>query len=72
MTSSEWIFGLGFFQNMFHNLLNNFCFWYIDVSCFFETFLASWVVEKSDFTENPVDSLHLDFHQTTVQSNIFC
>ena len=53
---------------MFHNLLmytDNFCFGYIAVSCFFETFpgvgVAGWVVGKSDFNENPVVSLDLDF-----------
>ena len=39
---SQWIdFGLGLFQNMFHNLLmysSNFCFGYVDLSCFFENF----------------------------------
>ena len=38
--------GLDLFQNMFHNLLiytNNFCFGYIAVSCFFETFPGGWV-----------------------------
>ena len=50
---------------MFHSLLiytNNFCFGYI--TCFFETFpgwLSGWVVGKSDFNENPVVSLDLDF-----------
>ena len=52
---------------------NNFCFGYIAVSLFFETFLgglgwdgwvagwlAGWVVGKSDFNENPVVSLDLD------------
>ena len=63
--------GLGLFQNMFHNLLmhaNNFCFGYINVSCFFETFPdgwvagggGGWVVGKSDFNENPVVGLDLD------------
>ena len=37
----------------------------IFLSCFFETFLggwvAGWVVGKSDFNENPVVSLDLDF-----------
>ena len=53
---------------MFQNLLiytNNFCFGYIAVSCFFETFPAGWVggwvVGKSDFNENPVVSLDLDY-----------
>ena len=52
---------------MFHNLLiytSNFCFGYIAVSCCFETFRAGWVagvVGKSDFNENPVVSLDLDF-----------
>ena len=50
---------------MFHNLLmytNNFCFGYIAVSCFFETFLgvAGWVAGKSDFDENPDVSLDVD------------
>ena len=34
---------LGLFQNMFHNFLKytkRFCFWYITLSCFFETFPA--------------------------------
>ena len=61
--------GLALFQNMFHNLLiytNNFCFWYITVSYFFETFpgvwLAGggWLVGNSDFNENPVVSLDLE------------
>ena len=52
---------------MFHNLLiytNNFCFGYFAVSCFFETFPAGWlgVVGKSDFNENPVISVDLDFN----------
>ena len=50
---------------MYHNLLvytNNFCFGYIAVSCFFQTFLvdAELLVGKSDFNENPVVSLDLD------------
>ena len=63
LTSSGWFLGLGLFQNMFHNLLiytKHFCFGYIAVSCFFETFPAGWVVGKSDFNENPVVSLDLD------------
>ena len=55
-------------KNIFHNLqihTNNFCFGYIIVSCFFETFPADWVagwpVGKSDFNENPVVSPDLDF-----------
>ena len=61
------ILGLGLFQNMFHNLLiytNNFCFGYIAVSCFFETFppgwLAGWQFGKSYFNENPFVSPDLD------------
>ena len=61
---------------MVHNLLihtNNFCFEFIVVSCFFETFPAGWLawwlaagragwpVGKSDLNENPVISLDLDF-----------
>ena len=76
---SQWIvFSLGLFKNMLHNLLmytNNFCFGYIAVSCFFETFLAGWVVGKSNFNENPVISLdlNLDFglrvYQQILQSS---
>ena len=50
---------------------NNFCFGYITVSCFFESFPGGWlwvgvaglgwVVGKTDFNENPVFSLDLDF-----------
>ena len=46
LTPSGWFLGLGLFQNMFHNLLmytDNFCFGYIAVSCFFETFPGGWV-----------------------------
>ena len=46
LTPSGWFLGLALFQNMFHNLLiytNNFCFGYIAVSCFFETFPGGWV-----------------------------
>ena len=46
LTPSGWFLGLGLFQNMFQNLLiytNNFCFGYIAVSCFFETFPAGWL-----------------------------
>ena len=56
LTPSGWFLGLGLFRNMFHNLLiytNNFCFGYITVSCFFETFpgwLASWL----GWLENPI------------------
>ena len=45
---------------------NNFCFGYITVSCFFETFpgcwvgVACWLAGKNDFNENPVVSLDLD------------
>ena len=45
-TPSGWFLGLGLSQNMFQNLLiytNNFCFGYIAVSCFFETFPAGWL-----------------------------
>ena len=55
---SSLFLGLGLFQNMFHDLLiyaNTFCFGYIALSCFFETFLGGWlagggwmVVGKSD------------------------
>ena len=41
LTPSGWFLGLGLFQNKFQNLLiytNKFCFGYIAVSCFFETF----------------------------------
>ena len=68
--SQQMVFGssIGLLQNMFHNLLiytNNFCFGYITVSCFFQTFpgwLGGWlgVVGKSDFNENPGVSLDLD------------
>ena len=64
LTPSGWFLGLGLFQNLFHNLLiytNNFCFGYITVSCFFETFPVWLGVGKSDFNENPVVSLDLDF-----------
>ena len=64
MTPRGWFLGLGLFQNMFHNLLiytNKFCFGYIAVSCFFETFLAGWPVRKFDFNKNPLISLDLDF-----------
>ena len=51
---------LGLFQNMFHNLLiytNNFCFGFITVSCFFETFLG-WLagvgVAGGGWLENPI------------------
>ena len=52
---------------MFHDLL--IYTGYITVSCFFETFpgvagwrwLSGWVVGKTDFNENPVVSLDLDF-----------
>ena len=42
---------------------DNFCFGYIAVSCVFETFPGGWlgVVGKSDFNENPVISIDLDF-----------
>ena len=50
---------------------DNFCFGYIAVYCFFETFpggwvgvgvgVTGWVVGISDFNENPVISLDLDF-----------
>ena len=46
LTPSGWFLGLGLFQNMFHNPLiynNNFCFGFITVSCFFETFLGGWL-----------------------------
>ena len=51
---------------MFHNLLiytNNICYEYIIVTCFFETFPGGWgwVVGKSNFNENSVVSLDLDF-----------
>ena len=45
---------------------NNFCFGYIAVFCFFETFMgvaglvAGWVVGKSEFNENPVVSLEMN------------
>ena len=49
---------------------NNFCFGYITVSCFFETFpgwlagllgwLDGWVAGKSYFKENQVISLNMD------------
>ena len=43
----QWMdLGLGLFQNMFHILLiytNNFCFGYITVSCFFETYRGVWL-----------------------------
>ena len=45
LSPSGWFLGLGLFQNMFHNPLiytNNFCFGYITVFCFFETF-PGWV-----------------------------
>ena len=45
-TLSGWFLGLGLFQNMFHNLLiysDHFCFGYIAVSFFFETFPVGWV-----------------------------
>ena len=61
--------GLGWFLNMFQNLLiytNNFCFGYITVTCFFETFPGGWVVKKSKFNENPVVSLDLDFCQVSI------
>jgi len=71
LTPGRWFLGLGLFQNMFHNLLiytNNFCFGYITVPCFFETFLGGWVagclclgvVGKSNCNENLVVSLDLD------------
>ena len=47
-------FSLGLLQNMFHKFLmytNNFCFGYITVSCFFETFpIGRWV----GWLENPI------------------
>ena len=60
---SQWlVFGLGLFQNTFFNLLinNNNFFW---IYCFI---LLRWnkgcrPVRKSDFNENPVISLDLDF-----------
>ena len=70
LAPSGWFLGLGLFQIIFYNLLmytNNFYFGYINVSCFFETFpggwLAGWgwVVGITDFDENPVVSLDLDF-----------
>ena len=63
LTPSIWFFGLGLFQNMFHNLLiytHNFDFGYITVSCFLETFPGGWVVGKSDSNETPVVSLDFD------------
>ena len=51
---------------MFQNLLsytNNFCFQYIALTCFFETFLGGWgwSVGNCEFNENPVVHLDLDF-----------
>ena len=47
---------------------NNFCFGYIALSCYFVSFpgdqgvwVCGWLVGKSDFNENPVVSLDLDF-----------
>ena len=63
LTPSGWFLGVGLFQNIFYNLLiytNNFCFGYITVSCFFETFPGDWVVGKTNFNENPVVSLDLN------------
>ena len=56
LTPSGCFLGLDLFQNMFHNLLmytNNFCFGYIAVSCFFETFpgVAGWLAV---WLENPI------------------
>ena len=39
---------------------DNFYFGYIAVSCFFETFLAGWLVGKFDLNENPFISPDLD------------
>ena len=48
LTPNGWFFGRDLFQNMFHKVsiyTNNFCFGYINVSCFFESFtrLAGWL-----------------------------
>ena len=56
MPPSGWFLGLGLFQNMFHNLLiytNNFCFGYITVFCFFETF-SGWLAGWDGWLENPI------------------
>ena len=57
----EILVGLGLFQNMFHNLLmytNNFCFGYIAVSCFFDTFragcVAGWLAGLGGWLENMI------------------
>ena len=47
----------------------NFCFKYISVSCFFINFLVGRVVAKSDFNENPVESLDLDLEFGLQQTN---
>ena len=57
---------------------NNFCFGYITVSCFFETFPGGWlagggwVVGESDLNENPVVSLDLDFVNFVTIAKVPC
>ena len=55
LTSRGWFLGLDLFPNKFHNLLiytNNFCFGYISVSWFLETFpggrVAGWLGGRSE------------------------
>ena len=55
---------VGFESSQIKNFLTyfkQFCFCYIALFCLFETFPCGWVVVKSDFNENPVISLDLDF-----------
>ena len=55
LAPSGWFLGLGLFQNIFYNLLmytNNFCFGYITVSCFFETF-PGWLA-GGGWLKNPI------------------
>ena len=51
---------LGLFHNILQNLLqtSNFCFGYIHLSCFFETFPREGEVDKFDFNENLGVELH--------------
>ena len=56
LAPSRWFLGLGLFQNIFYNLLmytNNFCFGYITVSCFFETFPGGWLA-GGGWLEKPI------------------
>ena len=47
-------------QNL-QTLINNFCFGYVTLSGFLETFPGGWLGGKYDFNENPVVEFDLDF-----------